>query len=58
MVREYSGGMIRRLEIAQSMLHRPWVLFLDEPSVGSIRWPAGPSGTISRNYAASLALPS
>jgi ABC-2 type transport system ATP-binding protein len=26
--------MIRRLEIAQSMLHRPVVLFLDEPTVG------------------------
>jgi ABC-2 type transport system ATP-binding protein len=34
MVREYSGGMIRRLEIAQSMLHRPPLLFLDEPTVG------------------------
>jgi ABC-2 type transport system ATP-binding protein len=34
MVREYSGGMIRRLEIAQSMLHRPRVLFLDEPTLG------------------------
>ncbi|MGA2626799.1 MAG: ATP-binding cassette domain-containing protein [Candidatus Bathyarchaeia archaeon] len=34
MVREYSGGMIRRLEIAESMLHRPKVLFLDEPTVG------------------------
>src|SRR5579872_1622443 len=34
LVRQYSGGMIRRLEIAQSMLHRPKVLFLDEPSVG------------------------
>ena len=34
MVREYSGGMIRRLEIAESMLHRPPVLFLDEPTVG------------------------
>ncbi len=34
LVREYSGGMIRRLEIAQSMLHRPRVLFLDEPTGG------------------------
>jgi len=34
LVRGYSGGMIRRLEIAQSMLHRPHVLFLDEPTVG------------------------
>lgn len=34
LVREYSGGMIRRLEIAQSMLHRPAILFLDEPTVG------------------------
>ncbi len=34
LVRNYSGGMIRRLEIAQSMLHRPQVLFLDEPTVG------------------------
>lgn len=33
-VRVYSGGMIRRLEIAQSMLHRPAILFLDEPTVG------------------------
>ena len=34
LVNTYSGGMIRRLEIAQSMLHRPPVLFLDEPTVG------------------------
>ena len=34
MVKNYSGGMIRRLEIAQSMLHRPKVLFLDEPTIG------------------------
>jgi ABC-2 type transport system ATP-binding protein len=33
-VRQYSGGMIRRLEFAQSILHRPHVLFLDEPTVG------------------------
>ncbi|MCL2149368.1 MAG: ATP-binding cassette domain-containing protein [Dehalococcoidia bacterium] len=34
LVRTYSGGMIRRLEIAQSILHHPSVLFLDEPTVG------------------------
>ena len=34
LVRHYSGGMIRRLEIAQSMLHRPPVVFLDEPTIG------------------------
>jgi ABC-2 type transport system ATP-binding protein len=34
LVKNYSGGMIRRLEIAQSTLHRPDVLFLDEPTVG------------------------
>jgi ABC-2 type transport system ATP-binding protein len=34
LVQRYSGGMIRRLEIAQSMLHRPTVLFLDEPTIG------------------------
>jgi ABC-2 type transport system ATP-binding protein len=34
LVGTYSGGMIRRLEIAQSMLHRPRLLFLDEPTVG------------------------
>lgn len=33
-VRTYSGGMIRRLELAQAMLHRPAVLFLDEPTIG------------------------
>ena len=34
LVNEFSGGMVRRLEIAQSTLHRPKVLFLDEPTVG------------------------
>src|SRR5664280_165767 len=34
LVGQYSGGMVRRLEIAQATLHRPEVLFLDEPTVG------------------------
>jgi ABC-2 type transport system ATP-binding protein len=34
LVSQYSGGMVRRLEIAQATLHRPRVLFLDEPTVG------------------------
>ncbi len=34
LVRHYSGGMIRRLEIAQSTIHRPAIVFMDEPTVG------------------------
>jgi ABC-2 type transport system ATP-binding protein len=34
LVKTYSGGMVRRLELAQSMLHKPAVLFLDEPTIG------------------------
>ncbi|MBS7653945.1 ATP-binding cassette domain-containing protein [Candidatus Bathyarchaeota archaeon] len=34
LVRTYSGGMIRRLEIACAMLIKPRIMFLDEPTIG------------------------
>jgi len=34
MVSTYSGGMMRRLEMAQALVNRPRILFLDEPSIG------------------------
>jgi ABC-2 type transport system ATP-binding protein len=34
MVKTYSGGMQRRLDVALGLMHRPQVLFLDEPTTG------------------------
>lgn len=34
LVKEFSGGMKRRLEIARGLLHHPKVIFLDEPTIG------------------------
>ena len=33
-IREYSGGMKRRLDLAASLMHNPDLLFLDEPTTG------------------------
>jgi len=34
LVRKYSGGMRRRLELARGLMHQPKIIFLDEPTLG------------------------
>ncbi|MFA6918489.1 MAG: ATP-binding cassette domain-containing protein, partial [Patescibacteria group bacterium] len=34
LVKEFSGGMKRRLEIARGLIHHPAIIFLDEPTLG------------------------
>jgi len=55
MASTYSGGMIRRLELAQALVNRPRILVMDEPTIGLDPTAAKPSGTGSWSSAATSA---
>ena len=61
-VRTYSGGMLRKLEIVRSLIHRPRVLFLDEPTTGldapSRRALWGYLGDVRREHGTTIVLTS
>jgi ABC-2 type transport system ATP-binding protein len=57
LAKTFSGGMLRRLEIATAVLNRPAVLFLDEPTVGLDPTRARSSGSTCTRCAARPARP-
>ena len=47
----YSGGMVRRLELAKALVSRPPLLVLDEPTIGLTQWPAMDFGRAWKTFA-------